>query len=185
MWWVVAVASTCVLVVTKLCPLLHNPMDCSTPASLSCTISQSLLKLMCIESMMPSNHLILCRLLLLLPSVFPSIKVFFNESALCIGWPKYWRFSISISPSNECSGFISFRIDWLDPLGVQGTLKSLLQHHSSKALVLGCSAFCMVQLSHLYVTARKTKALTIWSFVNKVIALLFNTLSRFVIAFFP
>ena len=183
MGWVVAVASTCILV-TKLCPVLHNPMDCSTPASLSCTISQSLLN-SCIESMMPSNHLILCRLLLLLPSVFPSIRVFFSESALCIRWPKYWRFSISISPSNECSGFISFRIDWLDPLGVQGTLKSLLQHHSSKASVLGCSAFCMVQLSHLYVTAGKTTALTIWTFFNKVMSLLFNTLSRFVIAFFP
>ena len=130
------------------------------------TISQSLLKLMSIESLMPSNHLILCHPLLLLPSIFPSIKIFSNESVLRIKWPKYWSFSFSISPSNEYSGLISFRIDWFDLLAVQGTLKSLLQHHSSKAFILRCSAFFMVQLSHPYMTAGKTTALTRWTFVQ-------------------
>ena len=135
------------------------------------------------ESVMPSNHLILCCSLFLLPSIFPSIRVFSNESVLCIRWPKYWSLSFSISPLNEYSGLISFRIDWLDLLTVQGTLKSLLQHHSSKASILRCSAFFMVQLSHPYMTTGKT--LTIWTFVDKVMSLLFNTLSRFVIAFLP
>ena len=132
---------------------------------------------------MPSNHLILYRPLLHLPSIFPSIRVFSSESALCIRWPKYWSFSIS--PSNEYSGLISFRIDWLDLLAVQGTLKSLLQHHSSKASILWCSAFLIVQLSHPYMTTRKTVALTRRAFVGKVMSLLFNMLSRLVIAFLP
>ena len=139
---------------------LCNPMDCSTPGSLSFTVSQSLLKLMSIKSVMPSNHLILCRPLLLPPSIFPSFRVFSKELALCIRRPKYWSFSFSISPSNEFSGLISFRMDWLDLLAVQETLKSLLQHHSSKASVLQCSAFFMVQLSHPYMTTGKTIALT-------------------------
>ena len=133
---------------------------------------------------MPSNHLILCHLLLLLPSIFPSIRVFSNESALHIKWPKYCSFSFSISPSNEHPGLISFRMDWLDHLAVQGTLKSLLQHHSSKASVLQCSAFFIVQLSHPYTTAGKTIALTRQTFVGKVMSLLFNMLSRLVIIFF-
>jgi len=133
---------------------------------------------------MPSNHLVLCRLLLLLPSIFPSIRVFSNESDLRIRWPKYWSFSFSISPSNEYSGLTSFRIDWFDLLAVQGTLKSLFQHHSSKASILQHSSF-MVQLSHPYMTTRKTIALTICSFVSKVMSLLVNMLSRFVIAFLP
>ena len=132
---------------------------------------------------MPSNHLILCRPLILPPSVFPSIGAFSNESALCVRWPKYWSFNIS--PSNEYSGLISFRMDWLDLLAVQGTLKSLLQDHSSKASILLCSAFFIVQLSHPYMTTRKTKALTRWTFVHKVISLLFNMLSRLVITFPP
>ena len=132
---------------------------------------------------MPSSHLILCCPLILLPSVFPRIRVFSNESALLIRWPKYWRFSFSISPSDEHSGLISFRINWFDLLAVQGTLKSLLQHHSSKASILWRSAFFMVQLSHAYMTARKTIALT--AFAVKVMSLLFNTLSRFVIAILP
>ena len=131
---------------------------------------------------MPSSHLILCCPLLLLPSVFPSIRVFYNESVLWIKWSKYWSFSFSISPSNEHSGLI-FRMDWLDLLAVQGTLKSLLQHLSSKASILQCSAFFMVQLSHPYMTTGKTIALTRWTFVGKVISLLFNMLSRLVIAF--
>ena len=134
---------------------------------------------------MPSNHLILCRPLLLLPSIFPSIKVFSNESLLCIRWPKYWSFSFNISPSNEYSGLISFRIDWLDLLAIQETLKSLLQHHSSKASILQHSAYFRVQLSHPYMTTGKTIVLTRWSFVSKVMSLLFNVLSRFVIAFLP
>ena len=134
---------------------------------------------------MPSNHLIFCHPLLLLPSVFPSIRVFSNESVLCIRWPKYWSFSFSISPSNEYSGLISFRINWLDLLAVQGILKSLLQHHSSKASVLRCSAFFIVQLSHPYMTTGKTVALTRRTFVGKVMSLLFNTLSRLVKAFLP
>ena len=134
---------------------------------------------MSIESVMPSNHLILCCPLLLLPSIFPSIKVFSNESVLHIRWPKYWTFSFSISPSNEYSGLISFRIDWFDLLDVQGTLKSLLQHHSSKASILWRSVFFIVQLSPPYMTTGKTIALTRWAFVSKVMSLLFNMLSRF------
>ena len=145
------------------CQTLCNPMDCSTLGSLSINNSQSLLKLMSIESVIPSNHLILCCSLLLLPSVFPSIRVFSNESALRIRWPEYWSFSFSISPSNEYSGLVSFRIDWYD-LAVQETLKSLLQHHSSKVSILRCSAFFMVQLSHPYTTTGKTIALTRWTF---------------------
>ena len=163
--------------------LFATPWTIACQASLSFTISLSLLKLMFIESVMPSNHLILCRPLLLLPSVFPSIRIFSNKSALHIRWPKYWSFSIS--PSNEYSGFISFRIDWFDLLAVRGTLKSLLQHHCLKASILRRSAFFMVQLSHPYMTTGKTIALTIWTFAGQVISLLLNTLSRFVIAFLP
>jgi len=134
---------------------------------------------------MPSNHFILCRHLLLPPSIFPSIRIFSNESLLCIRWPKYWSFSLSISPSNEYSGLISFRMDWLDLPAVQGTLKSLLQHHSSKSSILQCSAFFIVQLSHPYMTTRKTVALTRWTFVGEVMSLLFNMLSRLVITFLP
>ena len=134
---------------------------------------------------MPFKHLILCCPLLLLPSIFPSIRVFSDESALRIRWPKYWSFSLSISPSNEYSGLISFRIDWLDLLAVQGTLKSLLQHHSSKASVLQCSAFFIVQLSYPYMTTGKTIALTRWDFVGKAMSLIFNMLSRLVITFLP
>ena len=139
---------------------------------------------MSIESVMLSNHLILCRPLLLLPSMFPFIKVF-SMRVLCIRWPKYWRFSFSISPFNEYSGLISFRIDWSDLPAVQGTLKSLLQHYSSKASILQCSAFFLVQFSHPYMTTGKTIALTIWTFVGKVMSLLFNMLSRLVILFLP
>ena len=134
-----------------------------------------------IESVMPSSHLILYRPFLLLPSIFPNIRVFSKESVLSIRWPKYWSFSFSISPSNEYSGLISFRMDWLDLLAVQGTLKSLLQHHSSKASILRCSAFFMVQLSHPYMTTGKTIGLTRWTFVCNVMSLLFNMLSRLVI----
>ena len=140
---------------------------------------------MSIELVMPSNHLILCHPFLLLPSIFPSIRVFSNESALQMRWPKYWSFSFSISPSNEHSGLISFRMDWLDLLAVQGTLKSLLKHHSSKASILRCSAFFIVQLSHPYMTTGKTIALTRRTFVGKVICLLFNILSRLIITFLP
>ena len=140
---------------------------------------------MSIELVMPSNHLILCRPLLLPPSIFPSIRVFPNESALCIRFPNYWSFSFNISPSNEHSGLIFFRIDWLDLLAVQGTLKSLLQHHSSKASIFRCSTFFIVQLSHPYMTTGKTIALTRWTFVGKVMSLLFNILSRLVITFLP
>uniref|UniRef100_A0AC11EUW0 Uncharacterized protein n=1 Tax=Ovis aries TaxID=9940 RepID=A0AC11EUW0_SHEEP len=140
---------------------------------------------MSIESVMPSNHLILCCPLLFLPSIFPSIGVFSNESALRIRWPKYWSFSFSISPSSEYSGLITFRMDWLDLPAVQGTLKSLLQHHSSKASILQCSAFFIVQLSHPYMTTGKTIALTRWTFADKVMSLLFSTLSRLVITFLP
>ena len=134
---------------------------------------------------MPYNHLILCHPLLFPPSIFPSIRVFSNESALCIRWPKYWSFSFNISPSSEHSGLISFKMDWLDLLAVQGTLKSLLQHHSSKAPILQCSAFFTVQLSHPYMTTRKTIVWTRWTFVDKVMSLLFNMLSRLVITFLP
>ena len=151
----------------------------------SLTISLSLLKLMSIESVMLSNYLILCRPLLLLPSIFPSIRVFSNELALCIRWPKCWSFNFSISPSNEYSGLISFRIDWFDLLAVQGTLKSLLQHHSSKPSILWRSAFFIVQLSHPYMTPGKTIALTRQTFIGKIISLLLNMLSRFFITFLP
>ena len=156
---------------------------CQTP--LSFTISRSLLRFMSLESMMLSNHLILCCPLLLLPSLFSNIRVFSKESALCIRWPKYWSLSFSISPSNEYSGLISFRIDRFDLLRSQGLSKSLLQHHSSKTSILQCSAFFMVQLSHLYMTTGKAVALTIWTFVYKVMSQLFKMLSRFVIAFLP
>ena len=154
-------------------------------ASLSITISWSLLKLIPIELMMSSNHFILCCPLFLLPSIFPRTRVFSNESALHIRWPNYWSFSFSISPSNEHPGLISFRKDWLDLLAVQGTLKSLLQHHSSKASILQRSAFSIVQFSHPYVTTGKTIASSRWTFVGKVMSLLFNMLSRLVIAFLP
>ena len=165
--------------------LFATPWTAARQASLSITNSQSLLKLMSIESVMTSNHLILCWPLLLLPSIFPRIRVFSNESVLHIRWPKYWSFSFSISPPHEYSGLISFRMDWLDLLAVQGTLKSLLQHHSSKASVLQCSAFFIVQLSHPYMTIGKTIALTRWTFVGKVMPLLFNMLSMLVITFLP
>ena len=152
-------------------------------ASLSIANSRSLLKLMSIESVIPSNHLILCHPLLHLPSLFPSIRVFSNESVLPIRWPNYWSFSFSISYSNEYSGLISFRMDWLDHLVVQETLMCLLQHHSSKASILQRSAFFIVQLSHPYMTTGKTIALTRWTFVGNVMSLLFNMLSRLVIAF--
>ena len=139
---------------------------------------------MSIESVMPSNHLILCCPLLLTPSIFSSIRVFSNESVLCIRWPNYWSVSFNISPSNEHSGLISFRMDWLDLLAVQGTLKSLLQHHSSKASILWCSAFFSVQLSHPHMTTGKTIALTRWTFVGKVMSLLFNMLSTEIIGLF-
>ena len=158
-----------------------TPWTAARQASLSITISQSLLKLMSIELMMPSNHLIFCCPLLLPPSIFPSIRVFSNDSVLRIRWPKYWSFSFSISPFKQYSGLISFRMHWLDLLAVQGTLKSLLQHHSSNASILRRSALFIVQLSHPYMTNGKTIALTRWTFVGKVMSLLFNMLSRLVI----
>ena len=154
-------------------------------ASLSITNSRSLPKLMSIESVMPSSHLILCHPLLLPSSILPSIRVFSNESVLCIRWPKYWSFSFTISPSKEHPGLISFRMDWLDLLAVQGTLKSLPQHHSLRASILRCSASFRVQLLHPYMTTGKNIALTRWTFVGKVMSLLFNMLSRLVIAFLP
>ena len=153
-------------------------------ASLSFTISWSLLKLMSIELVMPSSHLIQCHSLLLLPSIFPSIRVFSSESVLHIRWPKYWSFSFSISPFSEYSGLISFKIDWFDFLAVQGTL-SLLQHHNSKASLLWRSAFFIVQLSHPYMTTGKTISLIRWTFVGKIMSVLFNMLSRLVITFLP
>ena len=162
-----------------------TPWTAARQASLSITNSQSLLKLMSIELVMPSNHLTLCCPLLLLSSIFPSIRVFSNESVLCIKQPKDWSFSFNISPSNEYSGLISFRKSWLDLLAVQGTLKSLLQHHSSKASILQHAAFFIVQLSNPYTTTGKTIALTRQTFVSKVMSLLFNTLSRLVIGFLP
>ena len=155
-----------------------NPWATAHQVSLSITNSRSLPILMSIESVMPSNHLILCRPLLLLSSIFPSIRVFSNESARCIRWPKYWSLSFNISPFSEHPGLISSRMDWLDLLAVQGTLKSLLQYHSTKASILRCSAFFMVQISHSYMTTGKTIALTRWTFVGKVMSLLFNMLSR-------
>ena len=153
------------------------PRTAARQPSLSISNSRSLLKLMSIESVMPSHHLILCRFLLLLPSIFPRIRVFSNESALRMRWPKKWSFSFNISLSNEHPGLISFRMDWLDLLAVQGTLKSLLQHHSSKASILQHCAFFKVKLSHPYMTTGKTIALTIWTFVGKVMSLFFNMLS--------
>ena len=169
--------------VAQSCPTLCD--SAARQASLSITNSRSPLKPMSIESVMPSNHLIPCRPLLLLPSIFPSIRVFSNESALRIRWPKYWSCSFRISPSNEYSGLIYFRMDWLDLLAVQGTLKSLLQYHSSKASILWCSAFFIAHLSHPYTTTGKTIALTRRTFVGKVMSLLFNMLSRLVIAVLP
>ena len=165
--------------------LFVTPWIAAHQVSLSITNSRSLLKLMPIELMMPSSHLILCRPLLLLPPTPPSIRVFSNESTLCMRWPKYWSFSFSVSPSNEHPGLISFRMDWLDLLAVQGTLKSLLQHHISKASILQHSAFFIVQLSHPCMTPGKTIALTRWTFVGKVMSLLFNMQSRLVITFLP
>ena len=160
-------------------------MNCSCQASLSITNSWSSLKFMCIELVMPSSHLILCHPLLLLPPIPPSIRVLSNESTLRMRWPKYWSFSFRISPSNEHPGLISFRMDWLDLPAVQGTLKSPLQHHSSKASIFRCSAFFIFRLSHPYMTIGKTIALTRWTFVGKVMFLLFNMLSRLVITFHP
>ena len=164
--------------------LFATPWTTTHQASLSIINSQSLLKVMSIKSVMPSKHLILCCTLLLLPSIFPSIRVFSNELSLCIRWPKYWSFSFNISPSKDYSGLISFRIDWLDLLAVQGSLKNLLQHHSSKASILRHSAFLMFQLSNPYMTTGKTIALTVWIFVGKVMSLLFNMLSKFAKLFF-
>ena len=165
--------------------LFATPWTAACQASLFITNSRSLLILMSIESVMPSNHLILRHPLLLLPSIFLSIRVFSNESALCIRLPKYWSFSFCISPSNEYSGLTSFRMDWLDLFAVQGTLKSLFQHHSLKASILQHSAFFIVQLSHPYMTTGKTIALTVWTIVGKVTSPLFNMLSRLVITFLP
>ena len=167
--------------VTQSCPTLCDPMNLSTHASMSITKSQSPPKLMSIESVMPSNHLILCHPILFLSSIFLSIRVFSNESALRIRWPKYWSFNFNISPSNQQPGLISIRMEWLDLLEVQGTLKSLLQHHNSKASILWHSAFFIVQLSRPYRTTGKTIALTRWTFVDKIMCLLFNMLSRLVI----
>ena len=164
--------------------LFETPWITAGQASLFITNSRSLLKLMSMESVMRSNHLILCHPLLFLPTIFSSIRVFLNESALLVRWPKYWSFSFSISHSNENPGLISFRMHWLDLIAVQGTLKSLLQHHSSKASFLRCSAFFTVQLSHPYMTTGKTIVLTRWTFVGKVMSLLFSMLSRLVITFF-
>ena len=163
--------------------LFATPWTTARQASLSITNSRSPPKPMSIESVMPSSHLILSHPLLLLPSIYPSIRVFSNESALRMRWPKCWNFSFNISPSNEHPGLISFGMDWLDLLAVQGTLKSLIQHHSSKASILRCSAFFTVQLSHPYMTTGKTIALTRRTFVDKVMSLIFNMLSRLVITF--
>ena len=159
-----------------------TPWTAAWQTSLSITNSQSLLKLMCIDLVMPSNHLILCHPLLRLHSIFPSIRLFSKDSVLCIRWPKNWSFSFSMSPSNEYSGLIYLRIDWFD-VAVQATLKSLLQYHHLKASILWCSAFFILQLSHPYMTTGKTIALTRWTFVDKVMSLLFNMLSTLVIAF--
>ena len=166
-------------------PFFVTPWIAARHASLSITNSRSLLSLMSIKSVMPSNHLIFCHPLLLLPPIPPSIRVFSNESTLHIRWPKYWSLSFSTSPSKEHPGLISFRMDLLDLLAVQGTLKSLLQHHSSKASIFRCSAFFTVQLSHPYMTPGKTIALTRWTFVGNVMSLLFNMLSGLVITFLP
>ena len=171
--------------VAQSCPTLCNPRNCSTQASLSITNSWTSFKLMSIKSVMPSSHLILCRPLLHLTPIPPSIRVFSNESTLRFRWPKYWSFSFSISPSKEHPGLISFRMDCLDLLAVQGALKCLLQHHSSKASILWYSVFFTVQFSHLYTTTGKTVALTRQTFVGKVMFLLLNVLSRLVITFLP
>ena len=165
--------------------LSATPWITACQASLSITDSRSLPKPMSIESVMPSNHLIFCCPLLLLPIILPSIRVFSNDSTLCMRWPKYWNFSFNLSPSNEHTGRISFKMDWLDLLAGQGTLKSLLQHHSSKASILWRSAFFIIQLSHPYMTTEKTIALTRWTFVGKVMSLLYNMLSRLVITVLP
>ena len=165
--------------------LFVTPWIAAHQVSLSITNSRSSLRLTSIESVLPSSHLILCHPLLLLPPIPPSIRVFSNESTLPMRWPKYWTFSFSISPSKEHPGLISFRMDWLDLLAVQGTLKSLLQHQSSKASILWCSAFFTVQLSHPYMTTGKTIALTRWTFVGKLMSLLLNMLSKSVITFLP
>ena len=165
--------------------LFVTPWTAACQASLSTTNSQNLLKLMSMESVIPSNHIIFCRPLLLLPSIFPSIRIFSNESVLHIKWSKYWSFSFSINPSNDYSRLISFRMDWLDLLAVQGTLKSPLQHHSLKASILQHSAFFIVLLLHPYMTTGETIALTRQTFVGKVMCLLFNMLSRLIIAFLP
>ena len=165
--------------------LFATPWTAACQASLSITNFWSWLRLMSTESVMPSNQLLLCQPLLLPPSIIPSIRVFSNESVLHTRWSKYWSFSFSISPSNEYSGLISFRMDWLDLLLVQGTLRSLLHHHNSKGSILWCSAFFTVQLSHPYMTTGKIIALIRWTFVGKVMSLLFNMLSRLVITFLP
>ena len=179
--WVIYQFSSVAQSVVSLC----DPMDCSMPGHPVHHQLLSLLKLMSVESVMPSNHLILCRPLLLPPSIFPSIRVFSNESVLHIKWPKYWSFNFNISPSKEYSGLISFSMDWLDLPAVQGTLKSLLQYHSSKTSILRCSAFFIVQLSHPYMTTGQTIALTKRTFVGKVMSLLFSILSRLGITFLP
>ena len=177
--------SSCCLI-TQSCPTLWDPMDCSTPGFpvLHHLLEFAQIHVHWVSDAIQPSHLIFCHPLLL-PSIFPSIRVFSNESVLRIRWQKYWNFSFSISPSNEYSGLISFRIDWLDLLAVQGTLKSLLQYHNSKASILQCSTSFKVQLSHPYMTAGKIIALTIWTFVDKVMFLLFNILSMFVIDFLP
>ena len=171
----------CCCSVAQLCPIFCDPMDSSIQASLSFTISWSSLRLMSIELVIPSNHLILCCPLLLRPSIFPSIRVFSRESAICIRWPEYWSFSFSISPSNEYSGLISYRIDWFD-LAVQGTLKSLLQDDNLKAWIVQHSSFFVVQLSHLYMTTGKSIDLTIQTFVRKVMSLFLIMVPKFLIA---
>ena len=173
-----------VQLLSRVC-LSATPWTAARQASLSSTKPRSLLKLISTEWVIPFNHFILCYPLLLLPSIFPNIRGFSNESVFCIRWPKYWSFSFSISPSNEYSGLISFRIEWFDFLAVQGTLKSLLQHHSSKASILQGSGFFIAQLSHPYMTTGKTMTLTRWTFVSKVTSPLFNMLSRLVITFLP
>ena len=184
-FWPMHSASVQFSSVAQSCLTLCDPMNCSMPGLPVHHQLLGLPKPMSIESVMPSSHLILCRPLLFLPSIFPSIRVFSSESAVCMSCSKYWSFSFNISPSNEHPGLISFRMDWLDLLAVQGTLKSLLQHHGSKASILRRSAFFTVQLLHPYMTTGKIIALTRWTFVDKVMSLLFNMLSRLVITFLP
>ena len=171
--------------VAQSCPTLCDPMNCSMPGLPVHHQLPEFTQTHAHESVMPSSHVFICHPLLLLPSIFPSIRVFSSESTLCMRWPKYWSFSFSISPSNEHPGLISFKMDWLDLLAFQVTLKSLLQHHSSKASIFRCSAFFIVQLLHPYMTTGKTIALTRRTFVSKVMSLLFNMLSRLVITFLP